>query len=358
MKDKGIVLIIGLLVIFIVSILVISTLALSMNRVKISRRRFEETQTSYLAEAGVKESLTRLSMSSSDENYIGDYSRDPNWTFKFDRFWDKDKRYYVTVIYKKDLSDLDGDGDSTEILSYDPRREEPVYPSDESPIYVVESLGQFKTVKKKVTAEISSHPFQFRLGNFTFLGIGDADFCDFIHSYETMDWVNPKGCEDYHLSPPPKFIASTKSIPEDVKSTGMLTLQNTLKLSEREIERLLNNPTVCNNTSIEPYGFTHLIGNYAYKPNVDGRGILLCSGNLEIGDAAEFRFRGFLFIEGDLIVGKDSKFWVLGSAVVKGDANYGANSSVVYLYSPETIEKTIDETFGEMGYQIIAWKEW
>lgn len=113
---------IAVMFLFLLTILGMSMHFMSNSDLKISRNVYRGTRSFYAAEAGISETIGRLNLSPGDALY--DAAMFPatfvaGWEYTFENTLDNGDSYTVIITHKQDESDLDGDLDTDEIVTYD-----------------------------------------------------------------------------------------------------------------------------------------------------------------------------------------------------------------------------------------------
>jgi Tfp pilus assembly protein PilX len=124
--ENGMTLMIVMLLLFLLTLLGMTMYFMSSTDLKISRNVYTGTRAFYAAEAGLSEAIGRLNLSSTDPEYdAAMYDNPPydatalDWDYTFSGKLDNGDKYEVTIEHKEDTGDLDSDGDTDEIVTYD-----------------------------------------------------------------------------------------------------------------------------------------------------------------------------------------------------------------------------------------------
>jgi hypothetical protein len=124
--ESGMTLMIVMLLLFLLTLLGMTMYFMSSTDLKISRNVYTGTRAFYAAESGLSEAVGRLNLSSTDPEYDAAMYDDPPydgtslaWEYSFSGELDNGDRYDVTIEHKADTEDLDTDGDTDEVVTYD-----------------------------------------------------------------------------------------------------------------------------------------------------------------------------------------------------------------------------------------------
>ena len=119
-------LMIVMLLLFLLTLLGMTMYFMSSTDLKISRNVYTGTRAFYAAESGLSEAVGRLNLSSTDPEYDAAMYDDPPydgtslaWEYSFSGELDNGDRYEVTIEHKADTEDLDADGNTDEVVTYD-----------------------------------------------------------------------------------------------------------------------------------------------------------------------------------------------------------------------------------------------
>jgi Tfp pilus assembly protein PilX len=124
--QSGMTLMIVMLLLFLLTLLGMTMYFMSSTDLKISRNVYTGTRAFYAAESGLSETIGRLNLSSTDPEYdAAMYDNPPydaassDWAYSFSGKLDNGDKYEVTIGHKVDTEDLDADGDTDEVVTYD-----------------------------------------------------------------------------------------------------------------------------------------------------------------------------------------------------------------------------------------------
>ncbi|MDO8723937.1 MAG: pilus assembly PilX N-terminal domain-containing protein, partial [Syntrophales bacterium] len=202
--EKGMVLVVGLLLIVVLMLLGTTAVMTSTTDMKISANYKTSNQAFYIAEAGIQEALFRISLVNDGTKtiaewgsqvnpsvngvtnaYIGDPSAggyDPNWQVKIyfvevlpaspdtatllpKADWPNMNYDGVTIRHEKESDigvDLNGDGDTNDLVFYDPsvgKNATNSPPGVGKPIAWIESIGKSGTAQHKICVEATKEVF-------------------------------------------------------------------------------------------------------------------------------------------------------------------------------------------------------
>ena len=91
-------------------------------------------------------------------------------------------------------------------------------------------------------------------------------------------------------------------------------------------------------------------GSFAYH-GTTGEGMLYVDGDLHVNSS--FIYRGIVYVEGDFVM--NGQVWVLGAVVVKGKSEVRQNGGATILYSSEAIQQALSRWGGQ--FVNLAWIE-
>jgi hypothetical protein len=124
--ESGMTLMIVMLLLFLLTLLGMTMYFMSSTDLKITRNVFRGTRAFYAAESGLSEAIGRLNLSPTDPEYDAAIFNKPpydsssvDWKYEFSGSLDNRDSYEVTISHRVDTEDLDGDGDTNEIVTYD-----------------------------------------------------------------------------------------------------------------------------------------------------------------------------------------------------------------------------------------------
>jgi Tfp pilus assembly protein PilX len=119
-------LMIVMLLLFLLTLLGMTMYFMSSTDLKITRNVYTGTRAFYAAESGLSDSIGRLNLSSTDPEYDAAMFDNPpydstslDWAYTFSGSLDNGDSYDVTIIHKVDSEDLDTDGNTDEVVTYD-----------------------------------------------------------------------------------------------------------------------------------------------------------------------------------------------------------------------------------------------
>jgi len=409
-KEDGYILVVTLLVLFAVSVIGATLASVSSMDVKISGNQRVNTQSLFIAEAGLNEAIHRLSLPNPTTAAVGGWNGnisigdsepyDPNWETRIylttpsaapvaggslintGTIQDPTQPYLeysgtsgtdgvLTIEHK--WVDRDGDSarDPNEIVRYDPLKVPPENFTSGFPVEVITVTGREANAERVIQAEVTKRTIVARtLGAlYTDKAVrltGNCAFCGYNHNVNTPPYTQPNACNAWHLTSGHLPGVSTSGdqvkvqgsadvggdpMPIDDSPTNpFYSLAEVLGMSDAEVAGLLAN---ADNTAItDPLnGITYIKGDANIKSNLNGEGLIYITGDLK--GAGCFTFKGLIYVEGDLKY--TGTPWILGSVVVRGtsDWNFSAGNAAV-LYSSDAITNALS---GAMPCIVLSWRE-
>lgn len=409
-QEKGYILVVTLLVLFAVSVIGATLAAVSSMDVKISGNQRVNTQSLFVAEAGLNEAIHRLSLPNPTNASVGGWTGniaigdsepyDPNWetriflttplnatsvagsiqntgtiqdpTQDYLQYSEKSGTDNVLTIRHK-WEDRNGDGarDANEIVRYNPLLVPPENFSSGFPIEEITVTGRTANAERIIRAEVTKRTIVARTLAALYCDkaitlTGNCAFCGYNHSINTPPWTQPNACNAWHLSSghlpgvttsgdmvKVKGSADVGGDPmpiDDAATNPFYDLNEVLGMSVAEVNDLLAN---ADNTSLtDPLnGITYIKGDVKITSNFTGEGLMYVTGDL-LG-AGSFNYKGLIYVEGDLHY--TGTPWILGSVVVRGtsDWNFSAGNAAV-LYSSDAITQALS---GSMPCIVLSWSE-
>jgi hypothetical protein len=401
---RGNVLITALLLIFACSIMGATVVLLSSTDLKISGNQGRDTESLFTAEAGLAETVHRLSlanptMSSGVNIAIGDTEPyDPLWrvyvqntggspsqsgsTWYVPSLQDLSGDYLdytvasgtdgaIMVEHKWEDRDGDGSRDDDEIVRYDPALVPPENFDTGFPIDVVTVTGRSSDARHTLQAEVTRQTLRTKaMGAFyTDRAVeikGNSSFCGWNHNLSTPVGTRPNVCFSYHESE--GNLGGVTTTGDQVKEKGVThdiegnprtdtdpanpwyTLAELLGITEGQLTSLLANPDFTSPQDVMD-GVTYIQGDANINAGMVGHGLMYVTGDITINGG--FEYWGLIYVEGDgNIIGTP---WIIGSVCIKGTAdwNFGAGNCGV-LYSAEAIKQYVGQL---MPMQILAWRD-
>lgn len=404
-NERGNVLITALLLIFACSIIGATVVLLSATDLKISGNEEQDTQSLFVAEAGLSETVHRLSLANPTVEKgmnvaIGDSEPyDPDWKVYVQMTnaapTQNGSTWYVGTT--QDLSgdvleyskaagtddvievehkweDLDGDGtrDSDEIVRYDPAVVPPENFDTGFPIDVVTVTGRSGRGKRVLQAEVTRQTLNVKtLGAFyTDKAVtisGNSSFCGWDHPANTPVGMRPNPCFSYHQDE--GHLPGVTTTGDQIKEKGnahdiegsptnmdndpanpWYSLAEVLGITDGQLASLLASAKFSAPAPVMD-GITYIQGDASFNATMVGHGLIYVDGDCAINGG--FTYWGLIYVEGDMhITGTP---WILGSLVVKGksDFSFGSGNCGV-LYSSEAINLYVGQM---MPMQILAWRD-
>jgi len=396
-NQRGIALVMALLVLLVVSLLSV-TLMLSLNvETKIAGHSLREAQALNVAEAGVGEALARIRvgdvpndlnprlvaqiflaapgsvpvLSGPDSVALGTGQPAGQW---LDYSTANKSADVLTVTYKTDAA-------KTVIYKYDENKNPAVQTASGLPIYVVSATGRKGQDIRRIVAEVIQKPYNVKVNAALAAdqGIdfsGTSNVCGYNHLAETPAWTpapHGLGCQAFdagccHLT----GAWSTNTI-----TSGGAAQQNgwpdptqpgqtdfyagpweLLGMTQAEYFSWVGAPLPAEPAS--PKGVFYMdnnavtqdqSGDFAFHGG-NGEGLVYADGDLSIN--GNFTFRGLIYLEGDLKI--NGTVWILGALVAKGKSRIKlANGTCAILYSKDAIAQNIAKYGGQ--FVTLSWRE-
>lgn len=400
--ERGIALVMALLVLMVISLLS-ATLLLSVNTdTKVAGNTVRDTQALALAEAGIGEACARIrngdipintnarqvaqifnAVAGSvpvlgvDSVALATAQPAGQW-LAYSTTGKADSA--LTVQYKTNAA-------RTLIYKYDPNKNPAVNTTTGYPIFVVTSTGRKAGSTRKIIAEVIQKPVFTNIkgaltANCDVAFTGNAVICGHNHVLETPigkgeDGRNvPDGCnEDPGLN---HWETGTGDITglwtggginnggtafsygSPDQQSGQVGFYNgpwdALAMTQAEFFAWVGSPI--SSEPNPPKGIFYMdnngtggdqSGSFAFH-NVDGEGLLYVDGDLTLN--SDFSWKGLVYIEGDLKLNGNA--WILGGIVVRGKAGLKTNGGATLLYSEDAIKQQIAR-YGTMV--VLAWRE-
>jgi hypothetical protein len=393
-SERGIALVIAMLVLLVVSMLAIVLMTSVVTDNKITGHSTREAKALNIAEAGIAEALAQVRAGNIDVN-------NPNPR--------KVSQIFNTApgsvpVLGTDSTAIPTSQPAGQWLNYSPATQGPgaltvrfrtdasrsvIYKYDRNvvphiqtasgyPIFQVISTGHAGADSRQIVAEFIQKPINVNamgamVADVGIDFLGNSDVCGYNHSINTPIGTKGRGpCQNYELG--------YGDLPGAWSSGGITTSGSATQNG--------NPPTVGVQTGFypgpwavfdmtqsefyswagapqwpapqPPVGITYLDNNsiaqdasasVAYQGG-DGEGLLYVDGDMTIN--GNFTFKGMIYLEGDLQI--NGTCWILGGLVVKGKTTVKlANGNCTVLYSKDAIEQTISQYGGQ--FVNISWRE-
>jgi type II secretory pathway pseudopilin PulG len=395
-NERGIALVMALLVLLVISLLS-ATLMLSMNvETKVASLSTREVQALNIAEAGVAEAVARIRngeiptnsnprqvaqifnttlgnvpVLGADSVALATRQPDGQW-LQYTTAGKADTT--LTVRYKTNNTNP-----PTKIYRFDPNLNPAVQDVSGFPIWVVTSTGRKGGVSRRIVTEVIQRPINVNAkGAFVAdKGIdfsGNSKICGYNHDMDTpADTPARPFCNPYELgfgnctgAWSSGVITSGGSAQQDgwpvANSPNQVGFYNgpwdALSMTQADFFSWAGTPT-----AVEPQNPTGVYyldnngasqdasGDFKYNGGT-GEGMLYVDGDLSIN--GNFIFRGLLYVEGDLKI--NGNCWILGSLIVKGKSTIKiANGTCTVLFSEEAISLNIAKYGGQ--FVTLSWRE-
>ncbi len=277
----------------------------------------------------------------------------------------------LTVSYKTDAA-------QTVIYKYDPNKNPAIQTTSGLPIFVVTSTGRKGAAFRKIVAEVIQKPINVNAKGAlaTDKGIdfsGNSQVCGFNHDIGTPAYTGvPVPCNPWELgfgNMPGAWSSGTVTSGGSSTQVGTPAIDpsqvgfysgpwDAMSMGQAEFFSWVGAPV--SSEPANPQGIYYLDNNgtsqdasgiFKYNSGI-GEGLLYVDGDLAIN--GNFVFRGLVYIEGNLNI--NGTCWILGSVICKGKSRIKiANGSCTILFSEEAISQTIAKYGGQ--FVTLSWRE-
>jgi len=393
-SERGIALVIAMLVLLVVSMLAIVLMTSVVTDNKITGHSTREAKALNIAEAGIAEALAQVRAGNIDVNNPN--PRKVSQIFntapgsvpvlgtdstalatsqpagQWLNYSPSDKGPgALTVRFRTDAS-------QSVIYKYDRNVVPHVQTASGYPIFQVISTGHAGSDSRQIVAEFIQKPVQVNamgamVANVGIDFLGNSDVCGYNHSINTPIGTKGRGpCLGYELGYGDLPGAWSGGA---ITSSGSATQNGNPPTVGVQTGFYAGPWSVFNMTQSEfytwvgppqwpgadpPVGITYVdnnsiaqdaSANMAYHGG-DGEGLLYVDGDMTIN--GNFNFKGLIYCEGNLQI--NGTCWILGGLVVKGSTTVKiANGNCTILYSKDAIEQTISQYGGQ--FVNISWRE-
>jgi len=403
-NESGNVLITALLLIFASSIIGATVVLISSTDLKISGNQAQETESLFAAEAGLAETIHRLSLANPTEVSgvnvaIGDAKPyDPNWKVYVELNNDApstngsvtttgtlqdlsgDYLEYsedgtganaIVVEHKWEDRNADGVRDANEIVLYDPALVPPENFNTGNPIDVVTVTGRRGQGRTVLQAEVTRQKLMTKAMGALYTDkavtiSGNSAFCGWNHPLSMPVGTRPNGCFAYHLAD--GNLAGVTTTGDNVQEQGnahdiegnpvmdtnpanpWYSLAELLGITQSALNDMLADPDFTAPADVMD-GVVYIQGSTTFNAGMVGHGLTYVTGNCTINGG--FEYYGLIYIEGDLhITGTP---WILGSVNVKGTSDFNFSSgNCGILFSSEAIDAYVGSL---MPMSVLAWRD-
>ncbi|HTK30346.1 MAG TPA: hypothetical protein VL332_00160 [Candidatus Saccharimonadaceae bacterium] len=390
-NERGIGLVVALLVLLVLSLLAGVMMMTINTESKIASHSMREGQALNTAEAGVAEAMARIKSGevptsgvlnarmtaqiynqvegslptpgNTDSVFLGTAQPAGTWLDYSRASRGPD---VLTVKYLTDPA-------RTVVYRYDKNLTPPVQTVSGLPIMVITSVGRKGGDSRKIVAQVIQKPIVANIKaalatDVDISFVGNAVVCGYNHSADTPDSYGDNGrgvapdCAPYEIGGPlPASWTTGTSNPGGGGSQtfspvvpGNVTGQSgfyagpwdALNMTQAQFFEWVG-PSL---SSWVPNG----IGYYNQDLGIhggSGEGLTYVNGNLTIN--AGFFYRGLLYVEGDLNM--NGQAWVLGGIIVKGVTNVKQNGGSTLLYSSDAITRALSRYGGQ--FTTLSWVE-
>lgn len=391
--ESGIALVMALLALLMLSLAVAGIMMTLNTDTKVAGHELRDSQSLYIAEAGVAEAEARIRTGDVPNNLnphmvtqifnvaagsvpvLGTDStalatQQPAGAW-MDYSTDSRSSRVLTVTYKTDPA-------RTVIYRYDATKNPAVQTATGFPIFVITATGQKGPDHSTIVAEVMQKPFNLnvRAALAAQVGIdfsGNSDICGYNHSIDTP--AGTKGrppCNTYELGsgdlPGGYSCGNITSGGSSVQNGVPAYVQNQptfyngpwecLGMQQQEFFQWVGTPVASEVNP--PRGIIYedndattqnRTGSWHYTGG-NGEGLLYCDGDLQIN--GNFNYVGLIYVEGDLKI--NGTCWILGGMIVKGVTTIKiANGNCCILYSADAIQQKIAKYGGQLVQ--LSWRE-
>lgn len=411
-NEKGTALVVALIVLLALSALGVALMASVQIEDKITSYQRRDTQSLYVAEAGIKEALLRLrtgevpddgnkrrvtliyettagSIPASGADTMSLPTLQPSGSYLGYSSASKTRLKnsptdlrVLSVRYKTKITP--GSPPDTQIVRYDDDANPKMNTATGAPVFIVSSTSTRNGVQRSVVAEVTRQTYDLLVRSAVAVQApiefkGTAEICGHDHLFSTPAWTDIPACNDGSYFAPGAHgtclpggwsedtiaeVGSPDIIgePDDwqAEQSGFYAGPwEALGVSQTEYWSWIGAPV-----SLEPeppQGIVYLdnnstkmdqSGDFKFNGGI-GEGLLYVDGDLQIN--GNFIFRGLIYVEGDLSL--SGKAWILGGLIVRGTTTQDmvANGSATVLYSGQSIQQTIGKHGGHM--RTLTWRE-
>jgi Tfp pilus assembly protein PilX len=402
--ERGNILITALLLIFASSIIGATIVMISSTDLKISGNQELETESFFVAEAGMSEAIHRLALANPTDVggrnvAISDQKPyDPDWkvyielnnnapvqngsvvttgtlqdltgdvlAYSVDNATDD----AITVEHKWEDRNADGVRDADELVLYDPALVPPENFDTGNPIDVVTVTGRRGAARVILQAEVTRQKLMTKTMGALYTDkavtiSGNSAFCGWNHPLAMPIGTRPNACFAYHLAD--GNLAGVTTTGDVVNESGnahdiegspamdtdasnpWYSLAELLGITTSQLNELLADPDFTAPADLMD-GVTYIQGSTTFNAGMVGHGLIYVTGDCAINGG--FEYYGLIYIEGDLhITGTP---WILGSVNVKGTSDFNFSSgNCGILYSAEAIDTYVGSL---MPMSILAWRD-
>ena len=398
-NERGIALVMALLVLFAITVLSVGLMVSLSIETKIAGHSMRHAQALNIAEAGISEAMSRIrngdipnnlnplmeakifnavpgSVPILGANQIALATGQPagQW-LDYSRATDGPE--VLNVRYKTDAA-------RTVIYRYDPNLVSPINYWTGFPIFVITSVGRKGAEHRRIQAEVIQRPFNVRVeaAMAAKQGIdfsGNSSICGYNHDMNT-----PAFTDGTHASGGPCIVPwelnnndlsgawSESNITTDGSSSQAGSPSNkkenqvgfysgpweAVGLTQAEFFAWVGAPRAL--VPVPPTGVAYMdndattqnqSGDFAIHGG-NGEGLLYFDGDVAIN--GNFTFRGMIYIEGDLKLNGNA--WILGALIVKGKERIKiANGDLTVLYSKDAVTMNLAKFGGQ--FMTLSWNE-
>ena len=397
-NQKGIALVVAMLVLLVLTLLGIVLMASAVVNRKVAGHDMRTTDALNVAEAGVSEAMGQLranstllstanprataqiflaasgSVPSLGADSVGVATGQPAGAW-LNYSTATRSRDALTIRFKTDAN-------RTVIYKYDASRNPAINTVSGLPIYEVEATGTVGTARRSVLAEVIQKPFTANVkaalaADKDIKFVGNAVVCGYNHSADTPYPAGENGrasapdCVPYEAgsgSLPGSWSTGTTTLGGGAYRSGTPAYVDTqtgfypgpwsmLGMNQADFQSWVGAPLsgvpgnlngiiyLDNNTVISDQS-----GSFGIHGG-DGEGLLYVDGDLTLNST--FTYRGLIYVEGDLKM--NGQAWVLGGIVVKGKSQLTQNGGSTILYSGEAITRALAQYGGQ--FVTMSWRE-
>ena len=397
-NQKGIALVVAMLVLLVLTLLGIVLMASAVVNRKVAGHDMRTTDALNVAEAGVSEAMGQLransallntanprataqiflaasgSVPSLGTDSVGVATGQPAGAW-LNYSTASRSRDALTIRFKTDAN-------RTVIYKYDATRNPAINTVSGLPIYEVEATGTVGTARRSVLAEVIQKPFTANVraalaADQDIRFLGTAAVCGYNHSADTPYPAGENGrtgsnpCLPHETGSgdlPGSWSTGTTTNGGASTRTGNPAFVDTqtgfypgpwsmLGMAPADFQSWVGAPLSSAPGNLN--GILYLDNNVVISDQSgafgihggDGEGLLYVDGDLILNST--FTYRGLIYVEGDLKI--NGQAWILGGVVVKGRSQVTQNGGSTILYSNEAITRALAQYGGQ--FVTMSWRE-
>jgi len=397
-RERGIALVMALLVLLVISVIAAALMLSVQVETKISGRDDRRSQALSIAEAGVAEAVSRIrsgdvpdtlnpKMTSqiflvgagsvpvlgTDSTALPTVQPAGRWlTYSTASKGDQ----ALTVTYRTDAA-------RTQVYRYDDTKSPAIQTATGQPIFVITSTGRKGSDVRTVVSEVIRKPFHPDIkgavvSDVDLSFVGNTVVCGYNHTLATPLWYGENGragtygCVPYETGNGDVLGAwggssigtggasqqAGQPAPTQGNQTGFYSGPwDPLGLPQVDFYTLTGAPSTGVPANLNGIVYLDNDGtpqnqSGAWGVNsTSGQGLLYVDGDLNI--TGPFTYKGLIYVEGNVSVSGGA--WILGSLITRGRSNVKIAGGSTVLYSSEAIDLAISKFAGQ--FVTISWRE-